>query len=498
MKTYNSLLVTLFTFWFTHAFAIQEFDVRFLFDGLDCETNTVCYAVQVRSSDGQTWNLAGQNYRIFYDGSQASYISGSLESLLPAAQYSSPLVTGDQQNVDASAFPGDLPFEETLSFLNYSIDLMNLSNGGINLPSSGEWVSTSMLCFAVPQSTIDEGSACLNLVWARMGRTDSYATAFVEISQWLSTNSTAEAIGDIYDDLDANDGADACLSTFCEAGGGNENTTATCTDGIDNDEDGLVDCADSDCTMVPPCTPAANMYNMNLALNSVDCQTGMACYNINVTSASTNSFELGDQDYRLYYNSGVGQFASVVSRLDNSFQPVSVMGGTPIENQDATGVGSLAFESTLGYVDFSIDLVSSADGSGLTVSSAAPTTTAEICFNISEEGISEEDVCFETAWARTSVTGPYNASVLTLNEWIMPSEQRALTATNYNDLSSASGNAACFASSCGVTAETGSTQCSDGVDNDNDGLVDCQDPSCSEVQICRDSCAAQAPTLSGN
>jgi hypothetical protein len=152
----------------------------------------------------------------------------------------------------------------------------------------------------------------------------------------------------------------------------------------------------------------------------------------------------------------------------------------------------------LGYVDFSIDLVSSVNGSGLNVSSAAPTTTAEICFNITDRGISEEDVCFETAWARTSLTGTYNASVLTLNEWIMASEQRALAASNFNDLSAASGNAACYGSTCGFDEETGTTQCSDGVDNDNDGLIDCQDPGCSEVQICKDSCAAQAPTLSGN
>ncbi len=498
MKTYTSLLVAMLSLLATQMFAIQEFDVRFKLDGLDCENREACYLVQVRSADGQTWNLAGQNYRIYYDASTASYINGSVMSLLPDAQYSSPLLTSDQQNVDASSFPGDLPFAETLSFLNYSIDLMNLSNGGINLPSSGDWVTTSSLCFEVPQSAIDNPSECINLVWARMGKTDGYATAFVEISQWLATNSTAEAVGSVFDDMDQNDSGEACLTSIC-GGEENENTTITCSDGVDNDNDGLVDCLDTDCAMVAPCVPENNSYQINLALSSVDCTTGMACYNVQLTGTGEASFELADQNYRLYYNSGVGTFASVVSRLESGFQPAATMGGTPIENQNATGVGSLGFEADLGYVDFSINLVSQNAGSDVIISTSAPTTTAEICFTITDEGITDGEVCFETAWARTALTGNYNAQELEIEEWMTPTDVRELDITAFNDLSAASGNAACFTSSCEQQSnEIGEEFCQDGLDNDEDGLVDCQDPGCSQTIRCSESCVAQAPTLSRN
>ncbi len=478
-------------------FAQQQFDIRFLLDDLDCQTGEACYLVQVRSADGQTWNLAGQNYRIYYDASTASYINGSVESRLPDAQYSAPLLTSDQQNVDASSFPGDLPFAETLSFLNYSIDLMNLSSGGVNLPGSSEWMTTSSLCFQVPQAVIDSPSECLNLVWARMGTTDEYATAFVEISQWLSTNSTSEALGSLYDDLDENDSGQACLTSEC-GGEQNENTTVTCSDGDDNDNDGLVDCADPDCAMVTPCVPESNSYDISLALASVDCQTGMACYNIQLRGTGDASFTLADQNYRLFYNSAVGSFASVVSRLDNSFQPATLAGGTPIENQNATGVGGLDFDNDLGYVDFSINIVSQNAGTNQIINTSDLTTTAEICFTVTQEAIDDGAVCFETAWARTALTGSYNAQILEIEEWMTPTDVRDLEPTGFNDLSAASGNAACFTASCDSPTETGTMLCSDGLDNDDDGLVDCLDPDCSQTDFCLQSCSAQAPILSGN
>jgi len=499
MKTLYLLLTAMVSLVCANVSAQQLYDIRFLLDDIDCETGQTCYNVQIKSGDGQVWNLAGQNYRIFYDASTASYISGSVTSELPAAQYSAPLVTSDQQDVDASGFPGDLPFSATLSFFNYSIDLMNLSSGGINLPADGEWMTTSRLCFDVPQSALEDGSECLNLVWARMGRTDEFATAFVEISQWISTNNTAEAIGNVFDDLDENDGDQACLTATCDpTAGGNENTTTTCSDNLDNDNDGLVDCADDSCADVSPCRPDENTYDINLALSSVDCFTGTACYDVQLMSSGNADFTLGDQNYRLFYNSEVGSFTSVVSRLDNAFQPATLSNGTPIENQNAAGVGDLDFDDDLGFVDFSINLVSQNAGSDEVISTNSFTTTAEICFVVSEEAIANGDVCFETAWARTELTGVYNPSELEVEEWVNASETRELAPTSFNDLSSSSGNAACFNASCDSPTEVGSEACQDGMDNDNDGLVDCLDPNCSEVAECANTCAAQAPVLTGN
>ena len=41
----------------------------------------------------------------------------------------------------------------------------------------------------------------------------------------------------------------------------------------------------------------------------------------------------------------------------------------------------------------------------------------------------------------------------------------------------------------------GAAECNDGIDNDNDGLVDCADPGCGTFDNCILQCGAQAPAL---
>ena len=495
MKTLRYLLLVASLLSINSLWAIQEFDIRFAFKTVDCDSRQVCYDTQIRSADGQAWNLADQNFRIFYDASMASYISGSARSLLASPQYSDVLITADIQNVDASGFPGDLSFQSTLSFLNYSIVLEALSTGGINLPANGDWVSTSELCFDVTQQLLDDGSECLGLVWGRMGKTDGIATAFVEVTQWLESNSTSEAIPNIYDDLDAEDGNNSCISPFC-MGPGNENTTLTCSDGEDNDLDGLIDCDDPGCSSIPPCEEAPKEYQIALDLQNITCATGMACYNINLTSGA-ESFALGSQRYQLFYNSGVGSFVSGTSLLGSEFQNLSLQASTPVENVNASGVGDLPYEDDLGFINFTIQLGDDGLGSSVIIS-GAPTSVAELCFVMTEEAVVNGGICFESTWARIGVTDDYNLSMVEIEEWLGPGSSMEVDGSLFGDLSASSGDDACFNISCGnVNNESGEVQCQDGLDNDDDGLIDCNDPGCGPSVVCTSQCNAQAPTLSG-
>ncbi len=471
------------------------FDVSFSIDTIDCNSRQICYNTQVRSGDGTAWNLAGQNYRIFYDASMASYIDGSAERILPASQYSDILLTADFQNVDASGFPGDLPFKATLGFLNYSVDLMNLTNGGIDLPADGDYMPTTKLCFEVTQEVIDNGSECLGLVWAQMGKTDGIATAFVEISEWVQPNVTTPSVGRIFDDLDAEDGDPSCISMIC-GGEGNENTDTTCSDGEDNDGDGLVDCADPDCANTEPCAEPPKQFGVALALKSIDCSTGMACYNVNVSTANDESYTLGSQRYQLFYNSAVGSFVSGTSALGSEFRDLALQASTPIENVNAAGIGDLPYEGDLGFINFTI-LLDDPAVSSVFVDPGFPVTTAELCFVISDPTITGTDVCFESTWAREGVTNPYNGSMVEIDALINTAAQAA-TPTDFGDLSPASGDDACFDTSCpAIASETGDIDCNDNVDNDQDGLIDCLDPDCEAFSNCSTVCNAQAPVLTG-
>ena len=474
----------------------RQFDVSFGIDTIDCSSRQICYFTQVRSGDGSAWNLAGQNYRIFYDASMASYIDGSAERILNPDQYSDILLTADFQNVDASGFPGDLPFKATLGFLNYSVDLMNLTNGGIDLPSGGDFMPTTRLCFEVTQEVIDNGSECLGLVWAQMGKTDGIATAFVEISEWVQPNVTTPAVGRIFDDLDADDGDPSCITRIC-GGAGNENTDDNCSDGVDNDEDGLVDCDDPDCANTEPCAEPPKQFGVALELKTIDCSTGMACYNVNVSTANDESFILGGQRYQLFYNSAVGSFVSGTSSLGSEFRDLALQASTPIENVNATGIGDLAFEADLGFINFTI-LLEDPESSTVFVDPGFPITTAELCFAISDPAIAGTDVCFAATWAREGVTNPYNASMVEIDALVNTTAQAA-TPTDFGDLNSASGDDACFDTSCpALASETGDIDCNDNADNDEDGLIDCLDPDCEPFSNCSTVCNALAPILTGD
>jgi len=478
-----------------------RFDIRFMIGDVDCDTRTVCVQTQLRSSDGNEWNLAGQNYRIFYDGSKAQFITGSSESLLPAAQYSAVNVTQEiWPPVDITGqFGFVLPFGETLSFLNYSVDLMSLSNGGINLPASGAWVSTTQLCFEVTQEVLDGGSECLNIVWARETLTDEIATAFVEISEWVQASETVEALPNIYDDLGPEDGNNACVSSFCPGGADAETTALACSDGIDNDEDGLIDCADPNCAETDPCGGTTKTFDLALQLapNGVDCITGQVCYDVNLTSAGSG-FSLGSQNYRIFYNSDAGSFLSAQSLLGADFQAVSLQNGTPREGIDETGTGDLPYESSLGYVDFAVELNDSGTGSGVMISADVSTRVAQVCFTITDDVINNAGQCFEANWAEMGLTDAYEPLFIEIEEWLGPDDTRITTVNTFVNLSAASGDDSCFNVSCENT-ESGEVECDDNIDNDNDGLIDCRDPGCASAVICGgDECIPLAPTLSGN
>ncbi|MEZ4910149.1 MAG: Ig-like domain-containing protein [Saprospiraceae bacterium] len=199
-----------------------DYNIRFELQNIDCINNTFCYEVQLSSSNGLPVNLAGQNYRLYFDGSKMQYESGY--SLLPLADYTDFTLVQNIENVDADIVNSNLTFESNLSFLNYTMDLNDIENGGIVLPADGSWVGTSVLCFSAKFDITEVPATCIEAVWAREGLTDAYATAFVEVAKWVSTNNTVMAVGATYDDLDQNDSNNLCSVADCDEDG-NPNVT---------------------------------------------------------------------------------------------------------------------------------------------------------------------------------------------------------------------------------------------------------------------------------
>lgn len=322
----------------------QNYDIRFNRTSVNCQSRQVCYDVQLRPNGSTTFNLGGQNYRIYYDASKASYISGS--SVLPS-QYGSFTLNQDIQNVNADATNGPLTFEATLSFLNYSIDLNDTQNGGIVLPAN-QWTSTSNLCFTVTNDVINNASTCLEAIWGRDGLTNTYGTAFVEVSRWVTSNNTTNSSGILYDDLNSGDGDAACFNIACAPPSG-----ITVSDVSVNENAGQA--------TVQICIATATSQNVTVNVSTANSSAatgldytgfsnilatitaGQTCTTVNVPILDDNIYE-GNETFNVNIsnpssNATISDGTAVVTIVDNEAIPsLSINSASVNENVGSTSL----------------------------------------------------------------------------------------------------------------------------------------------------------------
>lgn len=162
-----------------HLSATNEVDIRFAPNTYDNSTNTLYVDIQLRTQANQLV-LAGQNYRIYYDASVLSLNDSQSKLLLPTENYSDVTFHTVKEGIDARG-AGSLDFDKNLGFANFSIDLINQEFGGIILNADDEWYSIATLQFKIVNQDQE-----FNLVWGREDKSESYATAYVEMAEWLA------------------------------------------------------------------------------------------------------------------------------------------------------------------------------------------------------------------------------------------------------------------------------------------------------------------------
>ncbi len=381
----------------------SDYDIQLILDTINCADKTACYKVELRSTGGNSWGLAGQNYRLYYDGSLASFQSGM--SVLGSAYQSFTLIQ-DTQNADASAVNGNLAFEDNLSFLNYTMDLNNPSVGGIAFPNDTTWVTTSQLCFVLQDSLLNNPGVCLEAVWARDGWTNEYATSFVEVSEWVGVNQTQMANGVGYNDLDPTDGEGSCFESSC-----------------------------------------SGQYDIRLALDTIDCYNNTACYAVQLRSSDGNSWGLAGQNYRLYYDASLASWQSGTSLLSTSYQNFTLI--EDIQDVDASSSGgSLSFDATLSFLNYTMDLNNPSVGGIAFPNDTTWITTSRLCFVLQDSLLNNPGVCLEAVWARDGQTNEYATSFVEISEWVDTNQTKMANGLEYNDLDSTDGKGSCFGGSC--------------------------------------------------
>ena len=179
-----TLLVGLLLFCFGMAFGVNSIDVRLNHNTLNQIDNSLFVDIEVRVGNTNSLVLAGQNYRIYYPSDLLSLDKKRSKSQLSTQLYSKLQFSSVLENVQAMG-KGALKFDQNLGFANLSVDLLDSSKGGESVTAEDGWVTIATLKFDI----LDEFEE-LSMIWGREGKSERYATAFVEIAEWKSPSAT--------------------------------------------------------------------------------------------------------------------------------------------------------------------------------------------------------------------------------------------------------------------------------------------------------------------
>ena len=269
-------------------------------------------------------------------------------------------------------------------------------------------------------------------------------------SQFASATMFASYSGGINNRVLTNDDE----AGVCDMYPGNGAVESNCSDGVDNDGDGLIDCDDNNCSGFPGCTCTATQ--------------ALSC---GATITGSNSG--GPSDNNTYSCANW-----------NNTGPEAVYAITPAQS----GVASV----TMSGLSAALDLFVTTGGAG----SCDPTG----CLDVGGiEGTGDETV----TWTATGGTTYYlvadgyqgATSSFSLTANCATGSTEVACADGFDD--DGDGQIDCADSDCAndpnCTTPNSETDCADGLDDDIDGLIDCSDPDCLGDPACGSTfCQAQA------
>lgn len=122
-----------------------------------------CFDMEIRSPYRESIDLAGQNYRVFYDAENANVIKESIKNYTSEESYGALEVIVSEQN--------------DIGFLSLSVDGRALNDHTTTIPSDGSWIKVASVCF---KNTSNDP---YDIVWAN-DRTSQFASAQVALSMW--------------------------------------------------------------------------------------------------------------------------------------------------------------------------------------------------------------------------------------------------------------------------------------------------------------------------
>ena len=196
----SAQLITIIAFLFTATtVSANEIELRFSEAQYNESKQELYVNVEVAYTQAGQISLAGQNYRFFYSSEVLELDAQATKSFLPTSSYSAVSVDNHKSGIQADKV-NQLSFDNDLGFANLSIDLQDVKNGGLDITEEDGWVTVARLKFDVK-----EAGAGYDIVWGREGVSDLYATAFVEMGEWVASSKLDKVTVSYYGDLSTED-----------------------------------------------------------------------------------------------------------------------------------------------------------------------------------------------------------------------------------------------------------------------------------------------------
>lgn len=423
----------------------SQYNARLKLSHLDTLSKVACYNVEIQNGGVIPWHLANYNLGIFYDAAAALYLSDSL--LLDDIIYDQS-VTSFISSVKGSP----LAYEDNLGFLRIGL---SSNDFGTQIDSQKTWIPTVQLCFRLLIDDITNPNTCLQMNFVSTNLRNFIAVPPNIVQRSDSVNLAVVVNPNTLHDNRSDRSLNACFVL-------SENNDELCSDGIDNDEDGKVDCDDSgDCWI----------GNVSLIVSNPDCLDTLGSLTVS-GAASGSVFSLD------------GQFFVI----DSNFHQLS--GGSYEVFGRINDVAKCDFFSPFiidspncdEFDDLSCSDGIDNDGDGLT--DCNDPDCIPIVGDIRVTGLSDCDapgdaiieISSTYSNLRYSIDGSANFTTDSVFALLSAGQYDIVIENRQTTCQSVPGENLIIIDSlqCAEDLEI----CGDGIDNDNDGLVDCQDQDC--------------------
>ena len=455
----SSLVVLFITSLISSVASQNSYNIRFNLSELDTASKIACYDLEISNSGDMEWNLANYNIAIFYDAASACFSHDSL--LLDDVIYD-PART----NIVTSVAGTPLPYEDSLGFIRISLSANSL---GILMDTLGTWAPTMRICFELKFEDITSPNTCFQL-----DINSEELRPLLGVPQNIVQEGDPNSLPrDVEIDSTANPSIipDRTLGSCFVT---EENSEELCTDGIDNDEDGLIDCFDLD-----GCSPGSS-FEIFFNVEPPGCEDSIGFIRVNGASAGSmfsidggQSFQsdslIGDLPFGIY---------DVIIRKNNIsscefFTPIM------LEEPECDEFDELT--CTDGIDNDADGLIDCADpdcqGAFTDVIAMRPSNCPDLNNGSLEILVDQSDVEYSIDSGLT--WQPQNTFTnLTTGDYIVLLRNPTTLCISGYSLNPVTIS---IDTICPLPDEI----CTDGIDNDQDGVIDCSDPDCFQFNDCQ-------------